>query len=79
MDIKVYNLRIVITDYKETDEEITNTFFSSRVAAIRAAQKRHSKQPLNVSISAVWTAVYCATINEYGTKIGKRIYNLYKK
>ena len=86
MNDKFFNVVVIRTenttdaDYCPTteDNEIYNNTFVSKIEAIRQAQKRHSKQPLNGYVCAVWAAVYPVTITAKGTTRGPRVYNLYK-
>ena len=81
MEYRVYKLAVTISQVENGmnyDTEIFNGLFASRKEAIKQAQKRFSRQPLNNYVNSVWAVVYPLIIADKGTTQGKRIYNLYK-
>lgn len=69
----------------QTWETIFKDIFPSKTEAIRHAQSKFAKQPLNMYVHCVYAAVYPYTISNNGMKceeteygFRKRVYNLYK-
>jgi len=60
------------------DEVIYNNVCASRKEAIRQAQRRFARQPINGFVYQVWATVRPVTITPTGQATGKRIYNLFK-
>ena len=63
--------------YLDWGTEFENMFATKR-AAIKVAQSKFAKQPVNDYVKAVHAAVYKITITDKGMTGRKRIYNLYK-
>lgn len=86
MEYKVYrvNVQRTIADVEDDlpfnrTETIYSDLLASRKEAIRKAQSKFDRQPINDYVGEVWATVQTATITAKGTKSGKRIYNLFKK
>lgn len=81
MEYKVFKLVVTVTTdwgMRPSEEEVFNGLFASKIEAIRQAQRRFAKQPLNDYANSVWAVVYPLIIADKGTTQQKRIYNLYK-
>ena len=86
MEYKVFYVKVQIT-HEDVDIDrcpcwstkvIFEDTFASRIEAIRMAQKKLDRQPVNGYVTDVWAAVWSQTITDKGLKAGKRIYNKYK-
>ena len=87
MKYKVYVVRF-LKEFSDVDMDMCPTtstettfenIYSSRVAAIRQAQRRFAKSNVGHYTLSVQAAVRSYIISEKGMNEGKRIYNLYKK
>lgn len=87
MESKIYRTRVVIyTDDVDMDgcpiwrdETIFDDLFPTKVSAIRMAQKRFAKQPLNKHVQSVWARVNPIVLTKTGSSMKGRVYNKFKK
>lgn len=86
MEIKVYRVIVELThddvdmDMCPTtsDETIWDNTVASKKEAIRQAQSKFDRQPLNDYVHQVWARVYPVTITDKESVQGERIYNKFK-
>ena len=86
MEKKVYRVIVDLThddvdmDMCPTtsDETIWDNTVASKKEAIRQAQSKFDRQPLNDYVHQVWARVYPITITDKKSIQGERIYNKFK-
>jgi len=86
MEIKVYRVIVELT-HEATDIDrcpswdvmtVHDNMCSSKIEAIRQAQSKFDRQPLNDYVHQVWARVYPITITDKKSIQGERIYNKFK-
>ena len=86
MAIKVYRVIVELThDGADIDNcpswdvmTVHDNMCSSKIEAIRQAQSKFDRQPLNGCVHQVWARVYPITITNKASHQGERIYNKFK-